>query len=128
MSPTELKEGLTADETTKKEPDEADRMQMTDARCSRCNQLTVGLRDIIQAGHGDRYQLECVDCGYSWYASRDEVSTLTIGIEKPAQGTEKEDTEKNLTSPRETEKPKDEALKTNDSNADNNPEASKKPE
>jgi hypothetical protein len=28
MSPTELKEGLTADETTKKEPDDADRMQV----------------------------------------------------------------------------------------------------
>ncbi|CAH8272984.1 unnamed protein product [Arabidopsis lyrata] len=128
MSPTELKEGLTADETTKKEPDDADRMQMTSVRCSRCNQLKVGLRDVIQAGHGDRYQLECVDCGYSWYASRDEVSTLTIVTEKPAQCTEKEDVEKNLTSPRETEKPKDDALKTNDSNADNNPEPFKKPE
>ncbi|KFK37003.1 hypothetical protein AALP_AA4G199800 [Arabis alpina] len=31
-------------------------IQMTDARCSRCSQIKVGLRDIILAGHGDRYQ------------------------------------------------------------------------
>jgi len=39
---------------------------------------------------------------------------------KPAQGTEKEDIEKNLTRSGETEKPQDEALKTNDSNASKN--------
>ncbi|RID75655.1 hypothetical protein BRARA_B02689 [Brassica rapa] len=131
MSPTELKEGLTAEETEKNEPDDAEKMQMTDARCSRCSQIKVGLRDIIQAGHGDRYQLECIACGHSWYASRDEVSTLTIDSEKPAQGTESEDVEKNLTSPREAEKKakEDESLKTtNDSNVNNNPETTKKPE
>ncbi|KAE8697623.1 hypothetical protein F3Y22_tig00110616pilonHSYRG00030 [Hibiscus syriacus] len=78
MTPAELKEGLTAEETAKKEPDEFERMQMTDARCSRCNEFKVCLRDIIQAGHGDRYQLECIACGNSWYASRDEASSLTI--------------------------------------------------
>ncbi|KAE8694586.1 Mitochondrial substrate carrier family protein isoform 1 [Hibiscus syriacus] len=79
MSPNELKEGLTAEETAKKEPDESERMQQTtDARCSRCMEFKVGLRDIIQAGHGDRYQLECIACGNSWYASRDEASSLTI--------------------------------------------------
>ncbi|PPD93934.1 hypothetical protein GOBAR_DD09035 [Gossypium barbadense] len=78
MSPNELKEGLTAEETAKKEPDESERMQMTDARCSRCMEFKVGLRDIIQAGHGDRYQLECGACGHSWYASRDEAASLTI--------------------------------------------------
>lgn len=31
--------------------------QMTDARCSRCSEIKVGLRDIIQAGHGDRYEV-----------------------------------------------------------------------
>lgn len=31
--------------------------QMTDARCSRCNEFKVGVRDIIQAGHGERYQV-----------------------------------------------------------------------
>lgn len=31
--------------------------QMTDARCSRCSEFKVGVRDIIQAGHGDRYQV-----------------------------------------------------------------------
>lgn len=30
--------------------------QMTDARCSRCSGL-AGVRDIIHAGHGDRYQV-----------------------------------------------------------------------
>ncbi|KAF8095729.1 hypothetical protein N665_0324s0025 [Sinapis alba] len=125
MSPAELKEGLTAEETEKKEPDDAERMQMTDARCSRCSEIKVGLRDIIQAGHGDRYELECIACGHSWYASRDEVSTLTIDTQKPAQGTESESVEKNLTSPREAEKKTtDESSKmTNDSNVDNNPEA-----
>ncbi|KAG2331512.1 hypothetical protein Bca52824_002692 [Brassica carinata] len=129
MSPTELKEGLTAEETEKKEPDDAERMQMTDARCSRCREIKVGLRDIIQAGHGDRYELECIACGYSWYASRDEVSTLTIDTEKPAQGTVSEEVEKNLTSPREGEKKAtEESLKTiNGSSVDNNPEATKKP-
>ncbi|KAJ4834434.1 hypothetical protein Tsubulata_025644 [Turnera subulata] len=57
MSPNELKEGLTVEETAKKEPDESERMQMTDARCSRCNEFKVGVRDIIQAGHGARYQV-----------------------------------------------------------------------
>ncbi|KAG5383994.1 hypothetical protein IGI04_035464 [Brassica rapa subsp. trilocularis] len=90
MSPTELKVGLTNEETEKNEPDDAERMQMTDVRCSRCSHIKVGLRDIVQAGHRDRYQLECIACGNSWYTSRDET--------------------------------------TNDSNADNNPEATKKPE
>ncbi|XVF52899.1 hypothetical protein PTKIN_Ptkin05aG0055400 [Pterospermum kingtungense] len=86
MSPNELKEGLTVEETAKKEPDESERMQMTDARCLRCMEFKVGLRDIIQAGHGDRYQLECIACGNSWYASRDEASTLTIEPSGSAKG------------------------------------------
>jgi hypothetical protein len=82
----EIQEGLTAEETTKKEPDEKQHMQvsfphfpplqfysllcenlltsafpplkqMTDARCSRCTEFKVGLREIIHAGHGDRYQV-----------------------------------------------------------------------
>lgn len=32
-------------------------MQMTDARCKRCQEKKVGVVDIIQAGHGDRYQV-----------------------------------------------------------------------
>ncbi|GAB2273918.1 hypothetical protein Dimus_008691 [Dionaea muscipula] len=51
---------------------------MTDARCRRCSERKVGLVDIIQAGHGDRYQLECVACGNTWYAKRDEAAMLTI--------------------------------------------------
>ncbi|KAJ1416121.1 Transcription elongation factor S-II, central domain [Sesbania bispinosa] len=78
MTPNELKEGLTAEEIAKKEPDESQHMQMTNARCSRCLDFKVGLREIIHAGVDDRYQLECVACGNSWYASRDEVSLLTI--------------------------------------------------
>ncbi|KAJ4876215.1 bromo-adjacent homology (BAH) domain-containing protein [Raphanus sativus] len=101
MSPIELKEGLTHEETQRNEPDDAERMQMTNVRCSRCSEIKVGLKGIIQAGHGDRYQLECIACGHSWYASRDEVSTQTKDSEQPALGTKTADVEKNLTSPRE---------------------------
>ncbi|XP_056850359.1 uncharacterized protein LOC108824893 [Raphanus sativus] len=75
MSPTELKEGLTDEETEKNDPDDGERMQMTDVRCSRCSQIKVGLTGIFLAGHGDRYQLECNACGNSWYTSRDDVLT-----------------------------------------------------
>ncbi|XP_028767408.1 uncharacterized protein LOC114725115 isoform X1 [Neltuma alba] len=112
MSPNELKEGLTADEIAKKEPDESRHMQMTDARCSRCMECKVGVRDIIHAGHGDRYQLECIDCGNSWYASRDAVSLLTIdgsdstrSVGTAPWATAKfENVEKKLVSPRESDK------------------------
>ncbi|KAL0846556.1 hypothetical protein Bca101_019802 [Brassica carinata] len=127
-----LKEGLTDEETEKNEPNNAERMQMqmTDARCPRCSQTKVGLRDIFHAGHVDRYQLECIACGNSWYASRDEVSMLAVDAEQPARGARSEDVEKNLTSPPEGEKKatEDSLNTTNDSNADNNPEATKKPE
>lgn len=111
MSPNELKEGLTAEETAKKEPDESERMQMTDARCSRCSEFKVGVRDIIQAGHGERYKLECIPCGHSWYASRDEVSTQTIESPSSAKNvgtapwaTAKfENIEKKLASPRDSD-------------------------
>ncbi|XP_040873173.1 uncharacterized protein [Glycine max] len=78
MTPNELKEGLVAEEKTKEEPDKIQHLQMTDARCSKCMDCKVALREIIQAGNNERYQLECVSCGHSWYASRDEVSMLTI--------------------------------------------------
>ncbi|KAG6389284.1 hypothetical protein SASPL_150750 [Salvia splendens] len=112
MSPNELKEGLTAEEIAKREPEETGRIQMTDATCTRCSAKQVGLTDIIQTGHGDRYQLECISCGNSWYASRDDAATLTI--EGPSSGksdvgtaplaTAKfEDIEKTLVSPRGAE-------------------------
>ncbi|KAJ8764798.1 hypothetical protein K2173_010263 [Erythroxylum novogranatense] len=112
MSPAELKEGLTAEETASKEPDDSERMQMTDARCTRCNEFKVGVRDIIQAGHGDRYQLECTACGNSWYASRDDAAMLTIdgpsatrSVGAAPWATAKfEEVEKVLVSPRETDK------------------------
>ncbi|KAK9698587.1 hypothetical protein RND81_08G115300 [Saponaria officinalis] len=78
MQPNELKEGLTQEEIARNQPEESAKMQMTDARCKRCNEKKVGVVDIIQAGHGDRYQLECIACGNTWYASRDEAATLTI--------------------------------------------------
>ncbi|PRQ17687.1 putative BAH domain, transcription elongation factor S-II, central domain-containing protein [Rosa chinensis] len=112
MSPDELKEGLTAEERAMKEPDESERMQMTDARCTRCSELKVGVRNIIQAGHGARYELECTACGNMWYAARDAVSMLTIDTPSsnknvgtvPLATAKFEDVEKKLVSPRESDK------------------------
>ncbi|XP_019156290.1 PREDICTED: uncharacterized protein LOC109153023 isoform X2 [Ipomoea nil] len=56
MTPTELKEGLTSDELASRQPEEQEPVQMTDARCRRCSERQVRLIDIIQAGHGHRYQ------------------------------------------------------------------------
>ncbi|KAK6935385.1 hypothetical protein RJ641_035540, partial [Dillenia turbinata] len=105
-------EGLTEEEKAKNEPDELGAMQMTESRCSRCSERKVGVREIIQAGLGERYQLECMSCGHTWYASRDEVSMLTIDAPSSAKNvgtapwaTAKfEDVEKKLTSPRESER------------------------
>ncbi|KAI7728084.1 hypothetical protein M8C21_030633 [Ambrosia artemisiifolia] len=109
MSPIELKEGLTAEEIASKEPEEDAMVQMTDARCRRCTEKKVRLVEIISAGHGDRYQLECTACGNMWYASRDEASSLTIDGPSSAKtvgtapwATAKfEDVEKKLVSPRD---------------------------
>nr|GEW77672.1 bromo adjacent homology (BAH) domain-containing protein [Tanacetum cinerariifolium] len=109
MSPNELKEGLTAEEIASKEPEEDAQVQMTDARCKRCTEKKVRLIEIISAGHVDRYQLECIACGNSWYASRDEASALTIDGPSSAKNvgtapwaTAKfEDVEKKLVSPRD---------------------------
>ncbi|CAO2179693.1 unnamed protein product [Urochloa humidicola] len=76
MSPDELKAGLTSAEKTS-EPEESRQLQMTDTRCERCNEKKVGISDIIHAGHGDRYQLECTSCGHTWFSSRDAITTLT---------------------------------------------------
>ncbi|KAL2342757.1 hypothetical protein Fmac_004042 [Flemingia macrophylla] len=119
MTPNELKEGLTAEETCKKEPDELQQMQMTGARCRRCTECKVGLRDIIHAGHGDRYKLECIACGHSWFASRDEVSELTIEASDsrrsvgtaPWATAKFEDVEKKLVSPRESDKSANDVFK-----------------
>lgn len=114
MSPNELKDGQTADERTKKEPEESERMQMTDTRCSRCTEKKVAVKDIISAGHGNRYQLECQACGNSWYATGDAIAALTMDARSAAAGnvgtapwaTAKfEDVEKKLTSPRDSERP-----------------------
>ncbi|KAK1266678.1 hypothetical protein QJS04_geneDACA000424 [Acorus gramineus] len=114
-----LKDGLTADEKASKEPDRSERMQMTDARCSRCMEKKVGVADIIQAGIGSRYQLECTACGHTWYASRDAISSLTIDTPNAVSNvgtapwaTAKFDAvEKKLVSPRgESEKPSSDSL------------------
>ncbi|XP_073132947.1 ASI1-immunoprecipitated protein 3 [Henckelia pumila] len=119
MSPNELKEGLTSEEISSREPEESGIMQMTDARCKRCMEKQVGLREIIQTGHGDRYQLECNACGNTWYASRDDAATLTIegpssaktvGI-APLATAKFEDVEKNLISPRGVERGANDVLK-----------------
>ncbi|CAI9094060.1 OLC1v1029715C1 [Oldenlandia corymbosa var. corymbosa] len=108
MTPAELKEGLTAEEIARRKPEESERLQMTDARCRRCREKNVGVREIIQTGHGDRYQLECIACGNLWYASRDEVSTLSIDEASsaktvgtvPSATAKFEEVEKKLISPR----------------------------
>ncbi|KAL2490008.1 bromo-adjacent-like proteiny (BAH) domain-containing protein [Forsythia ovata] len=119
MSPNELKEGLTAEEIASNEPEESEHMQMTDARCNRCMEKQVGLIDIIHAGHSDRYQLECVACGNTWYASRDDASALTIegpssagNVGTAPLATSKfEDVEKRMLSPRCPEKGASDVLK-----------------
>ncbi|GAB2209742.1 hypothetical protein Droror1_Dr00026965 [Drosera rotundifolia] len=113
MSPNELKEGLTAEELARNQPEEPETLQITDARCKRCGERNVGLREIIQAGHGDRYQLECLSCGNVWYASRDEAAMLTtdgltsmksIGTVPSATSKFENIEKKKLISPHETEK------------------------
>lgn len=57
-------------------------------------------------------QLECIACGHSWYASRDEASKLTIDASStpgsvgtaPLATAKFEDVEKKLVSPRESDK------------------------
>jgi len=118
MSPDELKAGLTSAEKTS-EPEESRKLQMTDTRCQRCSEKKVGISDIIHAGHGDRYQLECTSCGYTWFSSRDAITTLTedapstagnVGT-APLATAKFEVVEKKLTSPRDQSgKPASDAL------------------
>lgn len=64
------------------------------------------------------FQLECIACGHSWYASRDEASMLTIDGPNSAKSvgtapwaTDKfDEVEKKLVSPREPEKKASEAF------------------
>ncbi|KAH7302409.1 hypothetical protein KP509_23G070700 [Ceratopteris richardii] len=85
MTPAELKEGLTAEEKSAQEPEEPETMQMADVRCAICGEKKVGVKDIIHVGYGDRYQLECLKCGHSWYSSRDSIASLTIQTVAPKQ-------------------------------------------
>ncbi|KAL6522457.1 hypothetical protein OROMI_031612 [Orobanche minor] len=43
-------------EIASRQPEESGHMQMTDTLCKRCSQRPVTLLEIIQIGHGDRYQ------------------------------------------------------------------------
>lgn len=112
MTPAELKDGLTAEEKSAQEPEELETMQMADVRCTICGEKKVGVKDIIHVGYGDRYQLECLKCGNSWYSSRDSISSLTIQTVNPnltvgtaPWATSKfEEVEKELLSPREPER------------------------
>lgn len=110
MSPAELKDGLTAEEKSAQEPEEPETMQMADVRCTICGEKKVGVKDIIHVGYGDRYQLECLKCGNSWYSSRDSISSLTIQTANPTVGTAPwatskfEEFERELLSPREPER------------------------
>lgn len=64
-------------------------------------------------------QLECIGCGHSWYASRDEASKLTIDAPSatrsvgtaPWATAKFEDVEKQLVSPRESDKPGNDVFK-----------------
>ncbi|KAG0614610.1 hypothetical protein M758_6G190200 [Ceratodon purpureus] len=78
MTPAELKDGYIAAEREDQEPPEPETMQMADVRCSICTEREVGVIDIIHVGYGDRYQLECMKCGNTWYSSRDAISSLVI--------------------------------------------------
>lgn len=83
MSPAELKDGLTAEEKSAQEPEEPETMQMADVRCTICGEKKVGVKDIIHVGYGDRYQLECLKCGNSWYSARDSIAALSIQTVSP---------------------------------------------
>ncbi|XP_024541990.1 uncharacterized protein LOC9663265 isoform X1 [Selaginella moellendorffii] len=84
MTPSELKDGMTAAEKSAQEPEQPQTVQMADVRCALCGEPQVGVKDIINAPHGDRYQLECLKCGHSWYSARDSISSLTIGTVNPS--------------------------------------------
>uniref|UniRef100_A0A1D1ZLX8 Protein polybromo-1 n=1 Tax=Anthurium amnicola TaxID=1678845 RepID=A0A1D1ZLX8_9ARAE len=78
MDPSELKDGFTANEKRTQEPEQSRIIQMTDALCSRCTKKKAGVVEIVHTGRsGDRYQLECLGCGHTWYASRDAISSWT---------------------------------------------------
>ncbi|KAL6884544.1 hypothetical protein ACP4OV_010480 [Aristida adscensionis] len=118
MSPDELKAGLTSAEKTY-EPEESRQLQMTGVRCEICQEKKVGISDIIHAGHGDRYQLECTSCGHTWFSSYDAISSLTVDAPStagnvgtaPLATTKFDVLEKQLASPRgQPDKPAADAL------------------
>ncbi|KAK4400805.1 hypothetical protein Sango_1186600 [Sesamum angolense] len=78
MSPNELKEGLTAEEIASRKPEESGRLQMTDARCTRCMEKQVGLLDIIRLDMEIAISWNVLPVVTTWYASRDDAAALTI--------------------------------------------------
>ncbi|KAJ4957193.1 hypothetical protein NE237_013976 [Protea cynaroides] len=125
MSPSELKDASTAaEETGRREPEDPEPPPLPSFFNKfflkkpkhwpvkrRCGEK-AGLTNIIGGARGDRYQLECVSCGNTWVASRDEVSTVTMEAANvgnvgtaPLATSKFEKVEKKLVSPRESEKP-----------------------
>ncbi|KAK6947781.1 hypothetical protein RJ641_001254 [Dillenia turbinata] len=104
-----MQEGLTEEEKAKNEPDELGSTQNLAAQDALREKWAL---EIIQAGLGEHYQLECTSCGHTWYVPRDEVSMLTIGGPSsannvgaaPSATVKFEDVEKKLMSPRESER------------------------
>ncbi|CAM8941108.1 unnamed protein product [Rhodiola kirilowii] len=73
MTPDELKAGLTAEELPRNDSDGKQEIQMVNVHCKRCSEKKVRLLDVIQAGIKQRYQLECTECGNTWFASSNEI-------------------------------------------------------
>ncbi|TVT97598.1 hypothetical protein EJB05_57137, partial [Eragrostis curvula] len=78
MSPDELKDGLTTAEKTT-EPEQSRQLQMTDARCQRCQEKKVGICDIMHAGNNDRYQVSGVHFLRQYMVlGYDDIVSLTV--------------------------------------------------
>ncbi|KAK9214640.1 hypothetical protein WN944_006636 [Citrus x changshan-huyou] len=81
MSPNELNEGLTAEETAKEESDESEQMQMLGAQGAMSVKWASGTssKQDSEIDISIRIKQVGVYCrGHSWYASRNEASSLTI--------------------------------------------------
>ncbi|KAL8138920.1 hypothetical protein V2J09_004921 [Rumex salicifolius] len=53
-------------------------IQMTDSRCRRCSERNVSVANIIRAGQTNRYELECLTCGFKEYISQEKSATMKI--------------------------------------------------
>ncbi|XP_047340652.1 uncharacterized protein LOC124944443 [Impatiens glandulifera] len=88
MKSDELKKGLlTSEEFASKEPEKPEHLRMTEARCRRCKEKQVAIRDVMKSQRGERYQFECIVCGNTWYGSWDEATSMSIDTEATQPGT-----------------------------------------